>query len=57
MFNTIFTKDFYKKCVFGQETDVYFDRFWKKQPLWRHFGECAKVSCCESAGQSSLVKG
>jgi hypothetical protein len=22
-----------------------------------HFGECAKVSCCESAGQSSLVKG
>ena len=22
-----------------------------------HFGECAKLSCCESAGQSSLVKG
>ncbi len=22
-----------------------------------HHGECAEVSCCESAGQSSLVKG
>ncbi len=25
--------------------------------LWSQNGECAKVSCCESAGQFSLVKG
>jgi len=25
--------------------------------LWCQNGKCAEVSCCESAGQSSLVKG
>ena len=30
---------------------------WRRLRDWQQDGVCAKRSCCESAGQSSLVKG
>jgi hypothetical protein len=39
MFNTIYAENFYKKWLFGQKTDVYFEPFQKKQHMWFQNGD------------------
>ena len=40
---------------FGMDAQIQY--FADMGQFWVTKGECAKISCCESAGQSSLVKG
>ena len=54
--NPIFTEIFFH-LRFSDVIKAYLGPMERKTLTWRPFGECAKVSCCESAGQSSLVKG
>ena len=53
----LFFQNFLKKLDICQKMKGIFALYTKSISSWRHIGECAKVSCCESAGQSSLVKG
>ncbi len=46
-----------KISVFLQIIGFFRTRYRQNQHLRCQNGKCAKVSCCESAGQSSLVKG
>ena len=50
-----------KNIAFGKGGGEILQTEEREQPLGIHcgslFGVCAKVSCCESAGQSSLTKG
>ncbi len=48
---------FEKYLYFRKKSTFLRTRYRQNQHLWRHFGVCAEISCCESAGQSSLVKG
>jgi len=44
-------------AFFSQKVTYVRPKSGQNQDVWSQNGECAEVSYCESAGQSSLVKG